>query len=266
MIEARTARFERYVAIGDSSTEGLEDPDGRGGYRGWANRLAEHIADAQGSVLYANLAVRGRHTRQILEGQLEPALAMRPDVATLFAGTNDAVSRRFDATAVGSDIENMQRRLVEGGATVLTFTLPDLTPVMPLGRLVAPRVQQLNDMLRQVSESTGTILVDFAAHPMASDRRIWCDDGFHANALGHARIAAALADALGLPGADDAWSRSLPTEVPKSRARRVAGEVGWVGRFFLPWLWRHLQGRSSGDGLSAKRPKLLEVSSHGARR
>lgn len=44
-------RFERYVAIGDSSTEGLDDPDGNGGYRGWANRLAETIPGQQGSLL-----------------------------------------------------------------------------------------------------------------------------------------------------------------------------------------------------------------------
>ena len=56
-------RYERYVAIGDSTSEGLDDPDGRGGYRGWANRLAERLAELQGSVLYANLAIRGRTTR-----------------------------------------------------------------------------------------------------------------------------------------------------------------------------------------------------------
>ena len=77
--------FARYVAIGDSSTEGLDDPDGRGGYRGWANRLAEALAAAQASpLLYANLGVRGRSTRQIRDEQLEPAAAMRPDLVTLF--------------------------------------------------------------------------------------------------------------------------------------------------------------------------------------
>ena len=44
---ARPGRFERYVAIGDSSTEGLIDPDGQGGYRGWSMRLAERIAEVQ---------------------------------------------------------------------------------------------------------------------------------------------------------------------------------------------------------------------------
>ncbi|HEX7808937.1 MAG TPA: GDSL-type esterase/lipase family protein, partial [Thermoanaerobaculia bacterium] len=86
-------RYERYVAIGDSTSEGLDDPDGHGGYRGWANRLAERIAAQQGSLLYANLAVRGRTTRQILDQQLALAVAMKPDLATVVAGTNDVLRR-----------------------------------------------------------------------------------------------------------------------------------------------------------------------------
>ena len=252
-------RFKRYVAIGDSSTEGLEDPDGTGGYRGWADRLADLIADAQGSVLYANLAIRGRDTRQIRDQQLEPALRMRPDVATLFAGSNDAVSRQFDAEAVGRDIEHMQRRLIENGATVLTFTLPDLTPVMPLGRMVAPRVHLLNETLRRVSAASGAILVDFAAHPMASDPRIWNEDGFHANSVGHERIASALAHALGLPGVDDSWTDPLPPERPRTRFQSLLHDTTWLFGHFLPWLLRHARGRSSGDGRGAKRPELTEV-------
>src|SRR5512132_4477071 len=69
--------FRRYVAIGDSSTEGLEDPNGEGGYRGWADRLAQHIADAQDEPLeYANLAIRGYRMREIRTNQFEAALAM----------------------------------------------------------------------------------------------------------------------------------------------------------------------------------------------
>ncbi len=250
--------FQRYVAIGDSSTEGLEDPDGGGGYRGWANRLAEHIAREQGSLLYANLGIRGRRTRQIRDEQLEPSLAMRPDLVTLFAGTNDLVRPSFDAEVVAADIGYMQRKHIEAGATVLSFTLPDLGGVMPLGRLVAPRVERMNVALRRVSESTGAILVDFAAHRVASDRRLWHEDRLHANSLGHERIAAALAHALGLAGFDDSWARPLPPE-SKTFGRRVASELGWTRRYLLPWVWRHLQGRSTGDGCKAKRPELGPV-------
>jgi len=247
--------FNRYVALGDSSTEGLDDPDGAGGYRGWANRLAERIAAAQGTLLYANLGVRGLRTRQIREGQLERALAMRPDLATLFAGTNDAVSRRFDAAAFGSDLQFMQRALIDQGATVLSFTLPDLANVLPMGRWLTPRVRALNEAIRGASHASGAVLVDFAAHPVASDVRLWSDDRFHANSLGHSLIAHALAHALGVPGADDSWLRPFddrPGPQPETG-------VTWVLRHLIPWAWRHARGRSSGDGRRAKRPELRPV-------
>src|SRR5262245_61251648 len=143
--------FERYVAIGDSSTEGLEDPDGAGGYRGWANRLAERIAGLQGRLLYANLGVRGKSARAIREEPLPPALEMRPDLATIFAGSNDMLERGFDPKALRNEVALMQGAFVAGGATVLTFTQPDLTGVMPIGRWLKARVAAMNDALREAS-------------------------------------------------------------------------------------------------------------------
>jgi lysophospholipase L1-like esterase len=252
--------FARYVAIGDSSTEGLDDPDGRGGYHGWANRLAARVAAAQHTtLLYANLAVRGRSTREIRDEQLDPAVAMRPDLVTLFSGTNDVVKRRFDADVVGSDVEVMQRTLIEGGATVLGFTLPDLSIVLPISRPIAGRVRALNDALRHASASTGAILVDLAQHAVGSDPRIWSLDRLHANVDGHERIAAALGWALRLPGADDTWSYPLPTPWQPTVGATIRAEFRWQRDYFVPWLWRHARGRSSGDGRGAKRPALLEV-------
>src|SRR5258708_24535413 len=133
-------RFTRYVAIGDSTVEGLDDPDGRGGYRGWADRLAQRLAAEQGSVLYANLAIRGRTTRQIRRQQLDAALAMQPDLAAVVSGTNDLLRPRFDPVALRDDVEAMQSALAGAGATVITFTLPDLGDVMPLARLWRARL------------------------------------------------------------------------------------------------------------------------------
>jgi len=252
-------RFRRYVAIGDSSTEGLDDPDGHGGYRGWADRLADSVALAGGSLLYANLAVRGRRTRRIRDEQLPAALALQPDLATLFTGTNDVMARDFDAAAVTADADAMQAALVAAGATVLTFTLPDLSSVMPVARRLAPRLADLNDRLREVAARNGARLVDFAAHSVAGDPRLWSADRLHANSAGHARIAAALAHALGLPGTDSTWSEPLPPSPIPGRIERLRREVAWVRTFLLPWLWRHALGRSSGDGRQAKRPRLLPV-------
>jgi len=253
------ARFERYVAIGDSTVEGLDDPDGEGGYRGWANRLAERIAREQGSLLYANLAVRGRETREVLDQQLAPALEMRPDLAIVVAGTNDVLRPRFDAEETARDIERMQRALIEQGATVLSFTLPDLTPVMPLARPLRARIQRFADALVAASQRSGARCIDFTKHPVASDPRLWSEDRLHANSLGHARIAEALAHALGLPDANSDWAAPLPDTPRRGMSQVLADELRWSGRYLLPWLLRHARGRSSGDGCRPKRPQLTAL-------
>ncbi len=252
-------RFERYVAIGDSTVEGLDDPRDDGRYRGWADRLAAHIATTQGSVSYANLGVRGRNTREIHDEQLGPALAMRPQLAAVVCGTNDLLRLRFDAVALANDIEAMQRALIASGATVITFTLPDLSAIMPLARLLRSRLLTMNQLIRDVSARTGAIVCDLAAYPVASDMRLWSGDRLHANSAGHARIAAALAWSLGLPGIDHSWSNPLPGNPPSGPAHFVASEFRWLRQYLLPWLWRHARGISSGDGITAKYPEFVEI-------
>jgi lysophospholipase L1-like esterase len=252
-------RYERFVAIGDSTVEGLDDPDGRGGYHGWANRLAGRIANAQGSVLYANLGIRGRTTRQVREEQLAPALALRPDLAAVVSGTNDLLRGRFDARALQDDVEAMQRALIEVGATVVTFTLPDLSPIMPLARMLRTRLERMNDAIRGAAAATGAIVCDFANWPVASDARLWSPDRLHANSAGHARIAEALAEAVGVPGATRAWAQPLPPAPPRGMSGFLREEWSWMHGYLGPWLWRHARGRSSGDGIRAKLPALTRI-------
>ena len=260
-MSARAPRtYARYVAIGDSSTEGLDDPDGSGGYRGWANRLAMHVVEAQVQpLLYANLAVRGRKTREIRKQQLAPALAMHPDLVTVFSGVNDVVRRNCNVAAVAKDMELMQTALVATGATVLTITMPDLSAVVPMARLMRDRLLALNELVRETCARTGTLCVDLARHPVTSDMRLWSTDRLHANSEGHRRIAAGLAHALGLPGHDDGWATPLPPEEEPSLLMRVTGEFRWTREHLVPWLWRHARGISSGDGMTAKRPSLETV-------
>lgn len=80
--------WSRYVAIGDSFTEGIGDPepDSPGGHRGWADRVAEQLAERTDDFAYANLAVRGRLLQQIADEQIDPALALRPDLISISAG------------------------------------------------------------------------------------------------------------------------------------------------------------------------------------
>ena len=229
--------FLRYVAIGDSSTEGIDDPAPNGGWRGWSRRLAERIAE-QGGLDYANFGVRGRTTREIKDEQLAPALALEPDLVTCFSGTNDVIGPRFDLDGVLADMRQVQQACVASGAVVLTFTLPDLTPLLPVARLIAPRIRAMNAGVRRVCAETGALLVDFASHPIvATDSRLWSDDRVHANSAGHARIAEALAEALGLPGSSGTWREPLPTLPPVHPWQRLQAQAGWVRRHLLPWMW-----------------------------
>lgn len=184
---------------------------------------------------------------------------MRPDLATVFAGTNDVIRARFDPRVFLEDLRAMQSALVDQGATVLSLTLPDPSRVMPLGRLLRERVAAMNDAVRAACGASGAVVVDLAAHEVGGDPRLWCADRLHANAEGHARVAAALAHALGLPGADARWAESLPPPARRTVGQRAAAEWAWLRDYLAPWLWRHARGISSGDGRVAKRPALAPV-------
>src|SRR4051794_25055336 len=246
--------YRRFVALGDSTTEGLMDPlpDGSG-FRGWADRLAELLAAMEPELRYANLAVRGKLARQVRETQLEPALALEPDLVSLLAGLNDMLRRSVDVAAVIGELDGMVARLRDAGADVLLFTLPDPVPINPLARTAAARLTHLNDAIREISTRRGTFLVELDRHAVSSDRRLWSEDRLHANAEGHRRIAAAAAHAIGLPDTDMSWTATFPSPLgPRSRRSHAV----WFGRYFTPWLIRRIRGRSSGDGRVAKRPEL----------
>ena len=249
--------YTRFVALGDSTTEGLEDPypDGRG-YRGWADRLAEMLAGADPTMSYANLAIRGRKVPQIRAEQLEPALALHPDLASVLGGINDVLRRNLDLDRVVSDMEAMTVALRASGATVLTFTFPDPTAVITVAAArIRARVEAFNARIRALSAEHGAVLVDLerdgVAHPA-----LWCSDRLHANGQGHERIAGAAAVALGLGDVGDVWARPLPDPPARPMLARYASDAVWMGRHLTPWMIRRLRGRSSGDGRDPKRPEL----------
>ncbi|GHC73608.1 lysophospholipase [Nocardiopsis terrae] len=249
----------RYVALGDSQTEGLGDGDEESGYRGWADRLAERLAATGARVDYANLAVRGRLAEQVRTEQLEDALELRPDVATVFAGVNDLIRPGYDAGAVVGHLETMFAELTGVGARVATLTFPDIARIAPLARPLVPRVLDFNARVREAAERHGVAVADTALHEVATDRRLWRGDRLHCSPEGHERIAGAVAHALGIPGSDDSWADPLPPLPAPGVLRTVAAEVRWLGSFLGPWVVRRVRGRSSGDGRTAKRPAPLPV-------
>ncbi|ARZ72135.1 SGNH/GDSL hydrolase family protein [Streptomyces sp. HU2014] len=253
------SEYFRYVALGDSQTEGLGDGDDLTGLRGWADRLAEHLTAANPSLLYANLAVRGLTAGQVRAGQLAPALALRPDLVTVVAGVNDLLRPGFDAAEVAGHLEAMFAELTAAGARVATLTFPDPGKIIPMARPFRSRASDLNARIRAAAARHGVTVAETAGHAVTTDPRLWSADRLHASPLGHERIAAAMADALHLPGSDGAWALPLPPRAVLTRRQAAAAELRWAGTFLGPWLVRRLRGTSSGDGRTAKRPALLPL-------
>lgn len=261
MNEVTAPAFHRYVALGDSTTEGLDDPYVPGGnhYRGWADRLAVRLASLTPDFTYANLAVRGRKIGQIHDTQLQPALAMKPDLASVVGGVNDLLRRRVDIEFVGDTMRAMQSALIAGGATVLSMTLPDLTASMRVARVVRERVFAYNETMRAVAAETGAVLVDLAADPGSEHPRFWSIDRLHASAEGHQRIADAAASSLGLPGAHWPDNSQLEPEVTLGLVHSIPADAAWFWAHLRPWLARRFKGTSSGDGIDPKRPEPAPV-------
>ena len=251
--------FHRYVALGDSGTEGVGDePHPDGSERGWADRLAEVLAGANPQLLYANLAVRGRRVVQVHEEQLGPALALEPDLVTVVAGINDIIRPRLDLDDALAHMDEMLRELSTIGSTLVTATYPDLSPINPVARLARKRLHYFNSGLRASAAERSALLVEAEDFPILADRRMWCDDRLHLSPEGHRSLASATARTLGLAH-DLALPGVLPAAPTRPYHRRLRDELRWTQAFLLPWIRRRLTGRSSGDGRYAKRPQLQPV-------
>ena len=252
--------WQRYIALGDSFTEGLSDPDPAraGEFRGWADRLAEHLAAAvPGEVEYANLAIRGRLLRQVVEEQVPVALEARPDLVSLVAGGNDLMRPGSDPDELAATLEGAVVRLRAAGADVLLATGVD-TRQTPILRRMRGKIAVFNANVWSIAARSGSVVLDQWGAGWIQDWRLWDVDRIHLTAEGHRRMALAAAAALGLPGADgDDWRVPLPPADPRPFRAAVAEEAAWVRGFVAPWISRRLRGRSSGDGRTPKRPVPL---------
>ena len=241
------------VAIGDSFTEGVGDPHLHypNRVRGWADRLARQLGRADPAWRYANLAIRSKFLDQVVAEQLEPAIAMGPSHICFNAGGNDLLSLRADVDSIAERYEAALVRLTATGAEVVVVT----TFEPRTSRLVQPlvrRVADFNDVIRDLAATHGATVVDHARMPEFHAQMLWAPDRIHMSRPGHKRMAAAVADRIGVPhtlklrdlvpAESVDWRQTLRTE-----ARFAREEV-------VPLLQRRITGRNEGDTTRPKWP------------
>ncbi|MBW0013638.1 SGNH/GDSL hydrolase family protein [Mycobacterium sp.] len=252
---ASPAGYRRYVAIGDSQTEGLWDGDDVAGVLGFADRLAVLLDSLYPGLEYANLAIRGKLVADVLREQVPQALAMQPDLVTVCVGMNDVIQPGRSFGRALTDLEHVHAALAESGATVVTTTFPNVAQFLPLGRLVSGRLGRINDAIRAAAEQYGFRLVDLYHAASMRDLDTWDVDRVHASTKGHILFAAAAAEALGLPGSNHDWAAPSGSPTRLSFQSRTYGQLRWMQGKFMPWIWRRLRGMSSADGRVPKRPR-----------
>lgn len=243
----------RFVAIGDSFTEGVGDvlPDGR--ERGWADLAAQGWADAAGyPIQYANLAIRGKLAWPIVEQQLEPALALRPTHLSFNGGGNDMLRPRTDVEHIADAFSRVLRRCDEQGVTMILLSGANPSGQLPMGSLVQRRGDLLSDaVLRRIEERPDVIRALNWPDRELSRGAYWADDRLHMNAAGHHRVAARVVHALGFEPPETWWA-------PNDRLGTGPSGLAYYREFVGPWVRRRVTRTSSGDGRAAKYPTWTE--------
>lgn len=232
-------RTVRFVALGDSLTEGVGDPVGDG-WRGWAALLADGLAgQPQDAVEFTKLAVSGAQTRDVLERQLPAGLALRPDLASVVVGVNDTLRCTFDIQAVAERLDEVYAGFTGQGAVLLTACLPDPGAMLglpgALARPLARRQRAVNAVVHALSERYGAVHLHAAEGEWLTDRALWSADRLHPGEGGHRQLAvrfhALLAEAGLATGSAPSPEPEFPAPTKSASLRWLAtAGTGWVAR------------------------------------
>jgi len=256
--------WSRFVAIGDSFTEGMSDPDPEheNRYIGWADRLAGHLAaiarGAGAEFSYANLAVRGRLLSDVIGPQLELALKLHPDLVSMVGGGNDILRPKADLDSIAARLEQAVERLQAAGADVLLATPVDPADA-PLIRRLRGRHAIHTANIFSIAQRHGCYVINQWGLTALRDWRLWAEDRIHMTAEGHRRVALSALSALGHDTDHADWATPLPAQPPLGRREAAAANAAWAREHLAPWVQRRLRGESSGDEVRAKRPDLTPV-------
>ncbi|MEV5083285.1 MULTISPECIES: SGNH/GDSL hydrolase family protein [unclassified Streptomyces] len=231
-------RSLRFVALGDSLTEGVGDPTGDG-WRGWAALLAGGLAEKPSAVEFTNLAVSGAQTRDVLERQTPAGLELRPDVVSVVVGVNDTLRRTFDIHAVAARLDRVFAAFTGRGAVLLTACLPDPGAMLglpdALARPLARRQRAVNTVVHALSERYGAVHLHADAGQWLTDRAMWSADRLHPGERGHRQLAVRFHALLAETGVA---SGPAPSPEPEFPAPTRSASLWWLATAGTAWVAR----------------------------
>lgn len=236
-------------------TEGMCDEIVDGNYRGWADRTADTLAKDSPNFSYANLAIRGKLLHQVIDGQIPDAVRFITGPETLVsfhAGANDVLRPNYQAEVAFAQYEKGISDLAKTGATIIVFTVVDRVEGNgKTAQLWHERFSAFNVNVRAVANKYGATIIEADSAKWMADLRFLAKDRLHLNSDGHWRLSQAVLEKLG-KDFDAAWKIPLAPAGKKPWLKKNGENLLWIISFVIPWIWRRLRGRSSGDGRRAK--------------
>ena len=241
--------------MGDSFTEGMTDEFVQGKFRGWADRVADELARHHPDFTYMNTAVRGKLVGQVKEDQIKLMknyVDGKETLVSFHAGANDVIRPRINPDVIHETYRSAVREVASTGCTLMLFTVMEKTAgTSKTSQVWEERFREFNKVVRAIGEEVGAIVNEWSVADFMADRRYLAFDRLHLNSEGHSRLAHAVLEKLGYPF-NESWKVPLPPAKKKSILLRAANNFVWFMVFALPWIWRRLRGKSSGDGRSPK--------------
>lgn len=246
----------RYVALGDSLTQGIGDPVGEG-WRGWAALLATGLGAPGAPAEFHNLATSGARTQDVLEQQTPTALALRPDLVSVLVGVNDTLRCTYDIHTVAARLSRAYAAITQQGCALLTACLPDPGAMLRLpallARPLARRQQAVNAVVHALSERHGALHLHMAQGGWLTDRTMWSADRLHPGERGHRLLAVR---AHGLLAEAGLAAGPAPSAEPELPPPTLSANVRWLATAGAAWV-----ARRSTDLL----PQLLALAAHEVR-
>ncbi|CAN5797152.1 hypothetical protein BH23ACT5_BH23ACT5_14370 [soil metagenome] len=185
----RSGTALRVAALGDSSCTG---PGVASAEEIWLRLIAARLNETLGRpVDLRSFARGGSCARHVLQDQLEPATAWRPQLALVSVGANDVI-RGVPMRRFARDLDAIVGSLVAAGSLVVISgvgdlgTIPRLAP--PLRQIAAGLGRRADRVHAQVAARHGVVKAEqwhWSRHQFRTRRDVWSPDRFHPNAAGH---------------------------------------------------------------------------------
>lgn len=188
----------RYLAIGDSLTQGVGAPDESTG--AFPALLAEHWRADGCEVELQNAGISGYTVAQILDEQVPQIESFKPNIITFQGGGND-IANGITIDEYHENVKSVLDSATGSGARVIVLAQNDWarSPVgVDYGESVPSQRAAFDDVLIEEASAHGAEFIDLRPlYAEQADQDQWVEDGLHPT-----------------PEAYQAWADRLTEEVP----------------------------------------------------